>query len=195
LNRLLYEQGYLVMKQGIRPGEVAFLSGVDWARTRAYALGLNSLFVNLRGREREGNVRPGRDYHQLLAALSRQLLDLRDEQNENANPIRTVVNVRERFSQAERRIAPDLIVGYDRNYRVGWEAPLGGIAAEPLANNLDAWSGDHCVSPELVPGILLCNRRIGVEHPSLIDISPTIVELCGIAPAHVMAGRSLIRGA
>ena len=78
---------------------------------------------------------------------------------------------------------------------IGWEAPLGGIGPAPLADNLEAWSGDHCVASELVPGVLLCNRMLNTEQPSLIDIGPTLLQLCGIAPSAEMSGRSLIPSA
>ncbi|MFN7972517.1 MAG: hypothetical protein U0166_09240 [Acidobacteriota bacterium] len=35
--------------------------GVDWSRTKAYALGLGALYVNLQGRELQGSVAPA-DY-------------------------------------------------------------------------------------------------------------------------------------
>jgi predicted AlkP superfamily phosphohydrolase/phosphomutase len=32
--------------------------GVDWSRTRAYTLGLGGLYLNIKGREAEGIVKP-----------------------------------------------------------------------------------------------------------------------------------------
>ena len=54
------------------------LDQVDWSRTRAYALGLNGLYVNLQGREREGVVAPGDQYEALLDELEAELLAMRD---------------------------------------------------------------------------------------------------------------------
>jgi len=46
------EQGYIALKNpATREGEL--FSNVNWSRTRAYGLGLNSLYLNLRGRERQ----------------------------------------------------------------------------------------------------------------------------------------------
>ena len=55
LNSWLRDQGYLTVtsaRAGLSPG----LAGVDWARTRAYAVGLNGLYVNTQGREGKGIV-------------------------------------------------------------------------------------------------------------------------------------------
>lgn len=46
LNRWLYDEGWLALKK--EPGEI------DWARTKVYAMGLNGLYLNLAGRERQG---------------------------------------------------------------------------------------------------------------------------------------------
>jgi predicted AlkP superfamily phosphohydrolase/phosphomutase len=87
--------------------------------------------------------------------------------------------------------SPDLIVGYADGYRISWEAAVGKVAGEIISDNSKCWSGDHCVDPRLVPGVLFCSRPIPVESPSIVDVAPTILSLYGIAtPAH-MEGRSL----
>ncbi len=45
LNRWLADQGLLVLEDGHLESSVGFTS-VDWSRTRAYALGLNSVYIN-----------------------------------------------------------------------------------------------------------------------------------------------------
>ena len=42
---------------------------VDWVRTKAYGLGLNGLYLNLQGRERDGIVKPGAEADALLAEM------------------------------------------------------------------------------------------------------------------------------
>ncbi|MHC4066185.1 MAG: hypothetical protein ACYSUI_17045, partial [Planctomycetota bacterium] len=87
--------------------------------------------------------------------------------------------------------APDLIPGYNDGYRVAWETAVGQITDTVFHDNKKAWSGDHCVDPKLVPGILFCNRRIETEKPRLMDLGPTALHLFGVdVPAH-MDGESL----
>ena len=57
--------------------------------------------------------------------------------------------------------------------------------------NTKAWSGDHCVDPSLVPGILFCNHRIANENPRLIDVAPTVLSMFGIAVPDYMDGKAL----
>ena len=91
--------------------------------------------------------------------------------------------------------APDLIVGYDRGYRVSWEAAIGKTTREVFHTNTKAWSGDHCVDPSVVPGVLFCDRDVETQNPRLIDIGPTILELFGVAVPDYMDGKALVVGA
>ena len=60
LNTWLRDNGYLTLKQG-RRGEAPRPSKTSTGRrTRAYGLGLNGLYINLRGRESSGIVDPAR---------------------------------------------------------------------------------------------------------------------------------------
>src|SRR5439155_1697230 len=77
VNTWLRDHGYLV--QGpLAPGaeQEDFFPGVDWSRTRAYALGTGQVYVNLRGREGRGVVAPGAEYDALLAAIDPAIVDL-----------------------------------------------------------------------------------------------------------------------
>jgi bisphosphoglycerate-independent phosphoglycerate mutase (AlkP superfamily) len=60
-------------------------------------------------------------------------------------------------------------------------------------DNLKAWSGDHCIDPRLVPGVLFCSRPIDEADPALIDIAPTALRLFGIEPPAYMEGTPLFR--
>ncbi|TMA34005.1 MAG: hypothetical protein E6J79_17270 [Deltaproteobacteria bacterium] len=71
LNSWLRDHGFLV--QGNVPAgqrEADFFPGVDWSRSRAYALGTGQIYVNLRGREGRGIVAPGPEYDGLLDAIA-----------------------------------------------------------------------------------------------------------------------------
>lgn len=60
---------------------VLSLADVDWKRSRAYAMGnMGFININLKGREPQGIVEPGRDYETLLEDISERLLKLRDPQ-------------------------------------------------------------------------------------------------------------------
>ncbi len=73
LNRWLVDHDYLCLKNG---GED--LSGVDWSKTRAYAVGLNSIYLNISGREGQGSV-SAEEIESLLAEMQAKLSDWKDE--------------------------------------------------------------------------------------------------------------------
>ncbi len=190
LNTWLLERDYIALKPGANPAaEPGFIS-VDWERSRAYALGINGLYLNVRGRERAGTVNDGHERKQLAQRLRSELMALRDD---NGPPvIDDVAIVAEKYPNADPRVAPDLIVGYADGYRVSWSSPLGGFARPLITDNLDRWSGDHCVNPALVPGIVLSNRDMQVDQPELSDIAPTVLGGLGVQPPPHMVGRDLL---
>ncbi len=55
--------------------------------------------------------------------------------------------------------APDLIIGFNEGYRTSWDAAVGIVTAQVIEDNPKAWSGDHCVDPVLVPGVLFSSRK------------------------------------
>ncbi|MEK6777345.1 MAG: nucleotide pyrophosphatase, partial [bacterium] len=73
-----------------------------------------------------------------------------------------------------------------------WQTALGAAPRVLVEDNLKAWSGDHCIDPVLVPGILLSNRKITKTDPSLIDIAPTVLNEFHIAPAPGMTGKDVL---
>src|SRR5262249_53447152 len=79
-------------------------------------------------------------------------------------------------------------------YRVSWDTAIGRTTEDVFHSNKKAWSGDHCVDPSLVPGILFCNRPVENENPRLIDIAPTVLNLFGVAVPEYMDGKALVVG-
>jgi hypothetical protein len=67
------------------------------------------------------------------------------------------------------------------------------VCGPVFADNLKAWSGDHCIDPRLVPGVLFCNEPIDAADPALVDIAPTALHLFGIQPPRYMQGQVLMR--
>lgn len=164
---------------------------MDWERTRAYALGLGGVYLNLRGREAKGVVTPGEDAAGLKAELVRKLAGLKD----SAGGSTAILRVYDRdsvYAGPFKDNAPDLIIGYNEGYRASWDGVTGIVNAVVFEDNTKAWSGDHCIDPALVPGVFFSNRKIRTKDPSIMDIAPTALELFGLAPPPHMDGRGLI---
>jgi predicted AlkP superfamily phosphohydrolase/phosphomutase len=148
LNTWLLHRGFLGL-QG-EPGDDTGLNNIDWGNTRAYAAGLNGLYINLKGREAHGVIPPGEDKRTIMANLREQLLAWRDPASDKA-VVSAVYYTN--ASPGNLSIAPDLIIGYGPGYRASWQTGIGGTPAEELENNEDAWIGDHCIDPVAVPGV------------------------------------------
>jgi predicted AlkP superfamily phosphohydrolase/phosphomutase len=95
------------------------------------------------------------------------------------------------YSGPYTEAAPDLIVGYQRGYRASWETAIGRVTENVFHANKKPWSGDHCIDPSLVPGVLFCNRPVETENPRLMDIGPTVLDLFGVAIPGYMDGKPL----
>ena len=179
LNTWLLREGFLAAK----PGPEEMFASVDWSRTQAYALGLNAVYLNLRGRERNGAVAPGLQAQIALRVLSRRLRDWRDP--ETGAPVVSDVD----SPGANLAMAPDLIIGYNPPYRSSWQSAMGAVPDQTIEYNRDAWIGDHCVAARHVPGVLLVNRPVRVADPRLADLPVTILNEFGMPRPADMHGR------
>jgi hypothetical protein len=179
LNSWLRDNGYIVLKNPALKDDPGFFGNVDWSRTRAYALGLNGLYVNLKGREKDGAVEPAaRDA--LMDDLSQRLLAVIDPAT--GAPAVTKVYRREQvytIAGAED-IAPDLVVGYAKGTRGSDESALGAMPPDVIVDNTSAWSGDHCMDHEAVPGVLLSSRALKRPAPTLQHLAAALLAEFGV---------------
>jgi predicted AlkP superfamily phosphohydrolase/phosphomutase len=188
----LHDHGFLALKPGVRPSEEAgdFLRHVDWSRTKAYALGLGSIYLNRRSRETEGVVSPG-DAPGVAESIARGLTGLVDPERGTV-AVRAVVGREAVYSGAYAAESPDLVVCFAAGYRVSWVTALGGVPEGHFDDNVKRWGGDHIVDPSLVPGILFMNRAFRGRGARLVDLAPTILGALGVAKGAAMEGEALI---
>jgi predicted AlkP superfamily phosphohydrolase/phosphomutase len=191
LNRWLEENGYLTVDDARRGEE--HLAGVDWSRTRAFAIGLAGIFVNLNDKYEQGIVAPGAEADRLRREIAGRLEALADSST-GESAVKRVYIAGTFYRGPYKDNAPDLIVGYRRGYRVSWEAAIGKTTRAVFQPNTKAWSGDHCVDPSLVPGILFCNHPIAEQNPRLIDVAPTVLSLFGVDVPDYMDGKAMTLG-
>ena len=191
LNTWLKENGYLKLINPWRQGETEFHLNTDWSRTKAYALGLNSLFLNLKGREREGIVSPGIEADNLAEEIARKLEEVKDPETGEKVVFKAYVT-KKWYKGPYVNEAPDIIVGYNKGYRSSWQTALGKIPRKLIEDNKGKWSGDHCMAPDLIPGILFSNVKIKKQIVSLYDLTPTILKIFGIKKPVEMIGNPII---
>jgi predicted AlkP superfamily phosphohydrolase/phosphomutase len=191
LNTWLLNNGYVTRKADAGGDSSEPFADVDWSRTRAYGLGINGLYLNVRGREREGMVDPA-EADALLREIRQKLLEVRDPKD-GSQVITRIDLASEVYQGPYARTGPDALVGYNRGYRSGWKTILGAFPAEVLEDNTNPWSGDHCMDFTKVPGVLLSNRKIEAQAPALTDMAPTILSEFGIAKTKDMMGQSVFQ--
>jgi predicted AlkP superfamily phosphohydrolase/phosphomutase len=157
----------------------SFFPNTDWSRTKAYAVGLGQIYLNLSGREKYGIVEPGTQANGILADLRQKLLTLEDPDT-HEKIIENVYLAHEIFHGPRLSEAPDLQMSFRDGYRTSWQTSLGAVPAGIIMANMKKWSGDHCASdPSDTQGIFFSNRRFPTS-PSILDISPTVLSLLGV---------------
>ena len=189
LNAWLLQNGYLKLKVNSKIPSQTYLADVDWSGTRAYALGLAGIYLNLEGREAEGTVTADQA-GPLVSEICQKLGDLVDSEH-NEKAIEQAMPREQVYSGPYTTAAPDIVVGYNVGYRVSWDAAIGKCGPKVISDNTKAWSGDHCIHPALVPGILFCNRPIR-DEANIMDMAPTALKLLGVRVPAYMDGKSLL---
>ena len=179
LNSWLRDNGYLAVRNPYLRDDPGNFGNVDWSKTRAYALGLNGLYINVKGREGSGIVAPA-DRAALAREISAKLLAVVDPATNQHAVARMFAREEAYQLRGTEEIAPDLIVGYAKGTRGSDESALGGLPPEVLVNNTDPWNGDHCMDPEAVPGILFASRVLSKPAPNLQSLAAAIVAEFGV---------------
>ncbi len=190
LNTWLKESGYHTLITPWKQGREDLFMNTNWSRTKAYSFGLNSLYINQKGREAEGAVNPGPEKEALVREIAYKLENFRDPKT-GGRPVLRAFVAKDVYQGPYVEEAPDIIVGYNHGYRTSWAAPLGRISKEIVEDNTEKWSGDHCMAPEVIPGILLTNRKIKAKSPALYDLTPTILKIFGIEIPKEMVGKPI----
>jgi predicted AlkP superfamily phosphohydrolase/phosphomutase len=199
LNTWLVQQGYMTLR-GQRPagktlddlfGGGTFWEDVDWSRTRAYAMGLGQIYFNLRGRESGGIVSPGAEAARLADEISARLLAMADP-DDRSPIVRAVYQRDEVYAGPYVGQAAELQIGMHEGYRVSWQTTLGGAPDGLVYPNMQKWSADHGgYDFATTAGVLVTNRRIASDTPSIMDIAPTVLKYFGLQVPSDLDGRAL----
>ncbi len=203
-NTWLCQNGLLALKEGKKLGEDLGdgVAAVDWSRTYAYAVGLGGIYLNFKGRERDGILEEGTEAERVRSAITSGLSGIADPATQRA-AIRSVSRREKIYSGPYAENAPDMLVNFRPGFRVSWQSAVGGFANALIEDNNRKWSGDHIIDPEEVPGILFMNQRPGglrvgalvpskAGSPSLIDLAPTILNHLDVPVPQTMEGAGLL---
>jgi predicted AlkP superfamily phosphohydrolase/phosphomutase len=168
-----------------------FWVNTDWSKTKAYAMGLGQIYINLQGREKFGIVSPGDEYAALQNELVEKLMQFKDPDT-GETMIDGVYKRDDIYHGAYIGNAPDLMIGFHDGYRVSWQTTLGGIPKNLVDKNMKKWSGDHCsFDYRSTSGVFLINRKISKSDPKIVDIAPTVYKILNVPPVAGLDGSPL----
>ncbi len=177
VNTWLVEHGYMTLKNGKKATDKKFLLDVDWSKTKAYALGVGGIYLNIKGRESRGIVEPGEPARALARKLAVELEAVHDPKTGN-RAILKVYLAGDTWHGKRLDEAQDLQIGFAEGYRVSSATPLGGAPAALFEDNMKKWSGDHASSVTAeTDGIFLSNRRVKQSEVAIVDLAPTVLHL------------------
>ena len=190
INTWLVENGYMTLTQEPHEDDPGGLfKYVDWSKTKVYSFGFSSIYLNIEGRENKGIV-DAEKKDKLIDEVIEKLSRLTDPKT-GERVITNLYKGEEVYKGEYTKDAPDIVVGFERGYRMSWENALGGSTLEVFLDNERAWGGDHLIDKSHVPGILFTNFQIAKESPALINIAPTVLSLLGLDVPSSMEGESL----
>ncbi len=188
INTWLMQNGFLSLDSDQDSGD--WFQGVDWSHTKAFALGLAGIYINEKGRESKGTVSPGEEARLIKMEITRKLKGLMDPETGDT-AVLDVIDSAAAYKGPYQANAPDLIIGYNAGFRNSWESAVGKVTDEVFYDNKKMWSGDHCLLPDIVPGVLFSNKTLLTQSPHIADLAPTILRAFGIDPPEYMDGETI----
>ena len=165
---------------------------MDWSQTVAYGVGFNGLYLNLQGREGQGIVPPEKAA-EITSRIARDLEAVTDPET-GQRPVAKVYRRAEMYSGPATPMMPELLVGYTPGYRNASASVLGATGKPTIDLNPWAWSGDHSMARDLVPGTLLASRPVNKADANILDLPVSILDFFGIAKPQQMVGTSIFGG-
>jgi predicted AlkP superfamily phosphohydrolase/phosphomutase len=192
LSRWLVNEGFTVLKDPTSKDPGDMYDQVDWSKTTAYALGINGIYLNLKGREPNGVVSP-EQAQGIKDRIIQKLVTVVDPAN-GKEMVRNAFDGAKAYSGPHRFLAPDVVVGYHNGYRISDEAVLGKFPLDLVGDRTNKWSADHCFDPALVPGVLLSNKTNWREgQMGICDLAPSILDSFGVPVPGEMEGRAIVK--
>jgi predicted AlkP superfamily phosphohydrolase/phosphomutase len=136
-------------------------------------------------------VAPGEEAAKLRKEIAEKLTGLKDPDT-GAIAVKRAYDSFQSLSGPYVENGPDVLVGYNEGFRMDWEGTLGAAGELVFSDNLKSWSGDHCIDPTCVPGVLFANFRFEKSDPWIGDIAPTILRLFDLQVPGYMDGKPIL---
>ena len=159
---------------------------IVWTETLAYGMGTGQIWINLRGREPQGCVAPGREYQQVREALQQKLSAWKDP--ETGETIVTQVSKKEDIYTGEYLFkAPDLVVEYRPGYVSSPQAVALSFDAAAVSKAGPAGKAHAPYARLIASGLSLVSGH--AESARLVDVMPCVMYLLGQAAPKQVDGK------
>ena len=217
LNTWLYENGYLVLKPGqdkeLNRDATGFKKKymaagiVDWTKTKAYGMGFNGLYLNMKGREKdnpatdddENGIVTEAEAESLLLEIKRKL-EAEVHKETGLHPVLRCALASEIYSGPRIAEAPDMLIGYNAGYGNSDASSIGRVPNALIQENsrathsgkLGTFNGNHLMAPEVVAGTLLSNKPVRAGDHRLEDLTVEILRQYGIEKPKEMQGHPVL---
>ncbi|MDH4207444.1 MAG: alkaline phosphatase family protein [Anaerolineae bacterium] len=182
--RFRFQRGGGLMKR-------LFLSfaDVDWARTKAFAVGsFGQIYINQVGQRPQGIVQPGQEYEALRQEIAARALEIRDPRT-GLPVVERVYRKEEIYSGPQVEKAPDLVL-QSRN----WEYMAFGHAdfgASRVVEPIVGMSGHHRPEGMVILSGQGIQKGLALQDANIMDLAPTILYAMGLPVPADMDGRVL----
>ncbi len=160
LNAWLLREGYLALDA---------TGGIDWTRTRAYAVGSSGVYLNRRLVKLADSAALSKELAQSLAGLI---------------AIQSACLASDLYHGPHLNAAPDIVIGYAAGYGSSPDAIAGKVSPE-IFEDCSRSSGGSL-------GVLFSNLKIAAENPGIEDMAATALNLFGVKTPPWMEGRSVV---
>jgi predicted AlkP superfamily phosphohydrolase/phosphomutase len=166
---------------------------IDWSATQVYYSPDGGLRLNVKGREPQGIISPGKEYEQLRKDLSIALTGLREPQT-NRSPLASVYLREELYNGRFVDYAPDLVIEPKRDdiHAVSNFVLDSTVDMEKLVfTSSTPYSGNHTLDGILVawgPGVASGQQ---FKNAQIIDLAPTILAALGVTAPSYLDGQTL----
>lgn len=189
INTWLKEQGYLTLKKNENVGK-PLLENVDWSKTKAYSMGYNGIFINMKGREGKGIVSKN-EAKSLEKELAQKLMEITNP-NTGKKVMKKIYTREDLGISPDDTTASDIFLGYYKGIRSSWDTAIGAAPFGIILKRQSKWSGDHLFDPSEIPGVLFMNKKFHEKSPRIIDIVPTVLHFLNISSPKEIDGKNIL---
>ncbi len=158
-------------------------SDIDWSATTAYAMGGNlaGIYLNVKGREPQGVVKPGQEYKKLRYEIMEKLKSMRDS-NTHDTIFSDIFCREEIYSGESLEQSPDIVFATTNDRYVAQGAQEFMFSANKTMD-IPHWppdSGTHQRDGILIMSGQPFQAGSYLNQAEIIDLTPTILYLMGV---------------